>query len=56
MEKVELVSNGAVMAEDSQHTEKRDVFSSLPAKMILLAVFPPRVQLLIIWQLLDISI
>lgn len=32
--------NGAVMAKDSQHAEKIDgFFSSLPAKMILLAVF-----------------
>lgn len=53
----ELVSNGAVIAKDSQHTEKNNVFFfSLPAKMSLLAVFLQyAVQLPIIWKLPDIS-
>lgn len=54
---VELVSNGAVMAKDSQHAEKIDGFCpSLPAEMILLAVFLwYEAWLLFIWQLRDIG-
>lgn len=53
----ELVSNGALIAKDSQHAEKNNVFFFfLPAKMSLLAVFLQfEVQLPIIWQLPDIS-